>query len=317
MSFTNVNLMTATRDRDFVLSVADLEEFGLSRWAANRRVDAGLWRRLEPGIYLTHPLEPSWRSRARAALLLGGRGAFLSHESAWYLHELTPRAPHTITVGIPRYRRIKPRPGFEFHLRPSGLLVSGALPATAPEETVLDLIERDCDVLDVIGLLTQGFRKRMSRNKILFALERRPRYTQRDLLLNLLGHVDDGVESPLEFSYDTDVEGAHGLPKSRRQVVEKVGSVWIRADRVFDIYHLRIELDGQLGHPGGRTDRDMWRDNAVLLKHGDATLRYRWVNVLGRPCETAAQISVALQQRGWNDNPVKCKPDCTVLEYRA
>lgn len=317
MTSRTTNILVRTRDHDFVMSLADLEQLGISRWAANRRVISGEWQRLAHGIYLTHALNPSWRSRARVALLIAGKEAFLTHESAWFLHGLTQSPPRVITVGVPGKRRINPRPGIRFTRRSSGLLIAGSPRATIPEETVLDLGEQESDVSNIIGVLTHGFRNGLSHRKLMYVLERRSNYARRDLFLKLLNQVQEGVESPLEYSYDTDVEGAHGLPRSRRQQTERISTFRIRADRIFDLYQLRVELDGYLGHPGGPTDRDMWRDNAVLIARGDRTLRYRWANILGRPCETAGQISAALRQGGWDGQPKKCGPECTVLDYRV
>ncbi len=75
---------------------------------------------------------------------------------------------------------------------------------------------------------------------------------------------------------------------------------------------MRCELDGELAHPGGRTDSDTWRDNAVLIERGDITLRYRWGHVALTPCATAAQVAAALRLRGWRGAPRACKPDCPV-----
>src|SRR5690625_6360805 len=65
-----------------ILTTADAQELGLSRWTLKRLVDVGHWQRLFYGIYLTHSAKPNWVSRAQAALLMGGENSFLSHESA-------------------------------------------------------------------------------------------------------------------------------------------------------------------------------------------------------------------------------------------
>jgi len=75
---------------------------------------------------------------------------------------------------------------------------------------------------------------------------------------------------------------------------------------------VRIELDGALAHPDGRTDGDTWRDNAVLIARGEITLRYRWRHVAVTPCVTAVQVSGALRLGGWTGRPHPCGPECAL-----
>src|SRR5690625_7581326 len=151
MTSRTTNILVRTRDHDFGLALADLEQLGMSRWAANRRVISGEWQRLAHGIYLTHALNPSWRSRARLALLIAGKEAFLTHESAWFLHGLTQSPPRVITVGVPGKRRINPRPGMRLTRRSSGLLTAGSPRATIPAQTAVDVGEHERAVSAIIG----------------------------------------------------------------------------------------------------------------------------------------------------------------------
>lgn len=285
-----------------------------STWITDQVVN-GLWQRLAQGIYLTHSAPPSWFSKAQAALFLGGSGAFLSHEAAWFLSRMQKRPPQLITVSIPAQRYLKPRPGIRFFRRNDAPALMGRPWHTAPEETALDLIARITDPVDVIGLLTHGFRAGLHPNRVLDALGQRRRFGKRRLVLDLLSEIEDGVESPLEYLYDRDVERAHGLPQSVKQKTQKINQRWIRLDRLFAEFLVRIELDGELAHPGGRTNADTWRDNAVLVKKGEITLRYRWHHVIAQPCETAGQIVAALKRRGWKQEPKLCKPNCQVNNY--
>src|SRR5699024_4662425 len=111
------------------------------------------------------------------------------------------------------------------------------------------------------------------------ALARRARIRHRALVTDVLAAVADGVESPLEHRYHRDVGAAHGLPRAELQVRERLAGGWIRADCRYRRYRLRVEVDGRLAHPGGRTDADTWRDNAALLATEEITLRYRWRHV--------------------------------------
>lgn len=287
--------------------------FGVSRSWVTRQVAKGIWQRIFPGIFVTDSARISWFSRAQAAVFLGGFGSYLSHESAWFLNRMQTHGPRIITVSTPSTRYIKPRAGVKFFRRADNPVVHGQIPHTREEDTLLDLLANTTDSTEMVGLLTVGLRARINPNQILQKLGERPRFPRRRLILELLGEASHGVESPLEFLYDRDVESAHGLPKARKQLSQKIGGRWIRADRVYEKYLVRVELDGQLAHPGGRTNTDTWRDNAVLLQQGEITLRYRWLHIMKQSCEVAVQVAAALRNRGWKGALKPCGPGCTAV----
>ncbi|MFD1507280.1 hypothetical protein FE374_14180 [Georgenia yuyongxinii] len=143
------------------------------------------------------------------------------------------------------------------------------------------------------------------------AVHARPRLRHRALLRELLEVIARGVESTLEYRYHR-IERAHGLPVSRLQLRQVLDGLWLRADCVYKGLLVRVELDGQLAHPFGRTDKDVWRDNAVSISASELTLRYRWRHVVVTPCEVARQVAIALRSRGWQDTPRPCGPGCAV-----
>ncbi|ACQ78901.1 hypothetical protein Bcav_0639 [Beutenbergia cavernae DSM 12333] len=181
---------------------------------------------------------------------------------------------------------------------------------TEPAVTAVDRVDRAHHADDVVGILTETVRAGVDPERILEAVAARSRMRHRRLVLDVLAAAVAGVESPLEYRYHRDVERAHGLPTSRLQVREVVGGRWIRADVVYEEYSMRSELDGELGHPGGRTDSDTWRDNDVVLDRGQVTLRYRWGHVAGRSCAVAGQVGRGLRTGGWAGSPRRCGPPC-------
>ncbi len=176
---------------------------------------------------------------------------------------------------------------------------------------MLDLLEDTRSDDAATALLCAAIRARRSPLEILDALGRRRRVPGRQVVLDLLADVEAGIEAPLERRYHHQVERRHGLPRAELQVRGVIDGCWIRADCGYTELGLRVELDGEPAHPGGRTDAGVWRDDAVLLTCGDLTLRYRWLHVAGLPCRTAAQVASALQGRGWSGTPVRCSPTCT------
>src|SRR6266480_2201298 len=127
--------------------------------------------------------------------------------------------------------------------------------------------------------------------------------------LRYLARRQSGVVSRI---YHRDVERAHGLPESARQVpFTTPGGRRGRRDRVYEPFGLVIELDGRLAHQPEERWRDKTRDNAAAAD-GKQTLRYGWSQVKWEPCETAAEVARALRRRGWGGRPRPCSPGCPV-----
>jgi hypothetical protein len=305
-------IAAAVRDQAGVVARAQLVAWGADDTWLSRQVDSGRWQRLHRGVFLTHSGPVPWRSRAWAAVLRAGPGAALSHASAARLHDFTAREAGPIQVTIPQSRRVDPAPGIVLHRRSRMPPAAGQPRRTWRGDTVVDLAAAAWTDDDAVGWVCDAVRAGTRPHEIEAALARRTRVRNGALLRDLIQEVAEGVESPLERRYHRDVERRHGLPLSVLQVRQVVGGASIRADAVYDGFGVRAELDGSLGHPGGRTDADTWRDNAVLIERRDITLRYRWRHVAAAPCATAAQVAAALRSRGWNGRPRPCGPRCQV-----
>src|SRR5262249_46969917 len=140
------------------------------------------------------------------------------------------------------------------------------------------------------------------------ALDGRSRHRWRRELAAALRDVELGAQSPLELHHLRHVERAHGLPSGIRQRRSAGRSTrWIDVD--LDEYCLRIELDGRLGHAEDGAFGAHRRDNDAT-RAGHATLRYGWADVLGAPCEVAAEVAAVLAARGWTGRPRRCGPRC-------
>jgi hypothetical protein len=171
----------------------------------------------------------------------------------------------------------------------------GEPPRLTIEDTVLDLCDGS-DIRQVVGWVTQAMQtRRTSVVRLRTALDARSRHSQRQLLVELLGDVAQGVDSPLELRYLRDVERPHGLPEGNRQNVSRFRH---RRDVVYREFGLVVELDGRLGHEGMGRFRDMQRDNHATVS-GEASLRYGQADVAGEPCLVARQVAEVLILRGW------------------
>lgn len=299
-----------TRRRRGVVLTSELKAWGADKAWIKRQVDGGRWQRLHRGVLVTHSGPVSWWARAWAAVLYSGPGTGLSHASAAIVHGWRALGDGAIEVSVPRTRRVRTTPGLVIHHRMTMPPLTAGLPAVVRAHAVVDLVACSRSDDDVVALLCTAVRHGTWPDEILEALASRGRLRGRALLTDVLAGVTEGVESTLEHRYRRDVERAHGLPIGVLQQRQNIGGRWIRADCTYRGWNVRVELDGQLAHPFGRTDDDTWRDNDVLLERGDLTLRYRWSHVAVRPCRTAAQVARALQARGWRGQPRPCGPAC-------
>ena len=137
------------------------------------------------------------------------------------------------------------------------------------------------------------------------------RVRRRRLLCDLLAVVEAGVESPLEYRYDRDVERPHGLPgrsrvpSGRRRTVDSCRPGLHRSRNARRAG--RSPRASRRCHRRRRVARQRRADRAARL-----TLRYRWRHIAGHPCDTAVQVAAALGSQGWAGRPRPCGPGCPV-----
>lgn len=301
-------------------SRSQLLELGMTDEQIARNVRARQWHRSGlPGIYLTFTGPLPYLSRCWAALLYAGDGATLALESAAWLWKLRDDAPSGVAVAIPIARRVTAQPGVlilhRVHLAKRRHPTRNP-PVTTVEDTVLDLVdtaEKDTAAVDVILRACQ--RRLTTTVRLLDSAERRKKMRRRALLLDVLTDVKLGVQSTLERRYFRDVEAAHGLPPGARNRAEgPTGRRRYRDVRYLD-YGVVVELDGRATHPTEERDRDDIRDNELVEVEGTVTLRYGWLPVAGRACDTAGQLGRVLRSRGWRGTLTPCGPSCTAIPF--
>jgi hypothetical protein len=295
-----------------------LLELGLTRTQAATNVDNGRWQRVHPGVYATFtgaldPVQHVW-----AALLHAGRGAVACCSTALWLFQVLDEQPDTLHVSIPEARRVEPVPGVRLHRRralnrPETPVHPAAVPPRIRiEESLLD----ECAVrgeADVVGLVLRATqRRRTTPGRIAGALSTRAYQPKRSLIRDVLAEAEAGVASPLELHYRRRVEVPHRLPVGRRNLldVDEQGRRRYR-DVEYERWRLVVELDGREAHPTDQAFRDLRRDNQVTVT-GRTVLRYGWRDVVGEPCAVAAQVGLALQQRGWSGSVGRCGAGCPI-----
>jgi hypothetical protein len=294
---------------------------GMTTSAVTSKVAHGRWRNMHPGVYAIFTRPASRNARLWAAVLHAGTGAQLSHETAAELLRLTDERCPLIHLMIPAERRISPREGLvvhrSSHLAQGWRFARGVPPHTLVEETILDLLDGAAHFDDAVGWITRAFQRNLTNEgNLRRAMEARKRLRWRARLDEVISMAAGGTDSTLEYRYDTDVERAHALPPARKQVAfTKLDGTRGYRDRYYDRYGLVVELDGRRYHDD-RREHDRRRDNAAAATAG-ATLRYGWDDVTRTPCETAAQVYVALRKRGYAGTLKPCAPACTALAKAA
>lgn len=122
---------------------------GLTPAQIKHRISSERWVQLFAGVYSVFTGPPSPDALRWAAVLWGGAGAVLSHESAADIHGmLDGRPPAVRHVSVPLTRRVRSVPGIEIHLSKyvtELVFPPGVLPVTSPADTVLDLAAGETD----------------------------------------------------------------------------------------------------------------------------------------------------------------------------
>lgn len=303
-----------------VVSRSQAMRAGLSPGMIKFRVRSGRWRQLHPGVYATFTGPPGRGARLWAAVLSAGPGAMLSYQTAAELQGLADKPVNPIHVTVPHARHVMAIDGVCLHRssRAADALQEGSRPPrTRVEETVLDLTQAAATFDDVCGWVTRAIARQLTDEaRLRRAMSDRAKLRWRADLHGLTLAAAGGDHSVLEFRYHRDVEKAHGLPESARQVpFTGPNGRRGRRDRVYEPYGVVVELDGQQAHPAEDQWQDKSRDNAAAAE-GMQSLRYGWLRVTRQPCATAAEVAGVLRRHGWEGRPRPCSPGCPVGQDR-
>lgn len=292
---------------------------GVSPSALGRRVRSGDWQRASRGVYATFTGKSNREAKLWIAVLRAGPGAVLSHETAAELHGFAGKPVREIHVTVPSGRRPaqhRPLPGAVIHrsrnvqAEPHSAWV---LPRTSPEDTLLDLINAASTFNEAYTWICRAIGRGATVPQFLCeALSRRARFRWRTWVTEALAEKEQGLDSPLERRYVKDVERAHGLPAAKRQARRRVGSRNMYLDNLYERYRLCVELDGATTHPVDGRWADTERDNENVASTDIRTLRFGWVSVTERRCQSAQRVADALRRSGWTEDPHACGPDCPV-----
>lgn len=299
-----------------LLSRAQALRCGLNRAAVAHRLATGRWVRAMPGVYRVFTGESSPLADAWAAVLYAGAGASLDAAPSLWLSGVLPQPPPQWAVLVPAHRRVVAQPGSPVTV--SRRLGSWTHPSASPPrlrvETAVLRATQLCStveqVVDVVVLATSS--RRTTAARLTAEARAWPRLRWRALLDQLVSEVEDGVASPLERRWRTDVEIAHALPRGRRNVAVVIAGRRRYRDLRYEPSGVVVELDGRTAHPTAAAFRDRERDNAAA-RSLELALRYGWREVSGDPCGCAGELAGLLRLRGWRGQLRRCGRGCAVV----
>lgn len=289
--------------QDGVIARQQALSLGVTPEQVRRLISEGWWTPFDKGIYLHRLTCPQFIHHAWAGVLRGGGQSALGGQATLYSTGIG-REPDQIVVVIPPGHGVRLRTPLVTLRDGIGRLSyrRGSPSRIRAEDAIVDLAA-EISLEAFVGLVTDSIRARVtSALRVERVLKARQRMRRRGELMEVLADLQ-GIESNLEFRYRRDVERAHRLPRSQRQVARGRS----RFDFYYEEYGVVVETDGRLGHVEGRF-RDLRRDNWHAAS-GLLTMRYGSYDIRSDPCAVAAQVAMALQARGWAGGMARC-PSC-------
>ena len=264
---------------------------GGTKSAIRRRVEAGRWQQLTPGVYRVAGSPSSWRQKLLAECMAWGDEAVASHCSAaalWMLAGFERVTVIEITVARTRSRRnsrhvvhwLSP-------LTAAETTILEAIPVTTPTRTIIDIASVSSrETLEIA--LDDALRRRItSIPRLQWQLKESARGRPGIVILRSLIDARSGSAAIPQSVFETRVlrilKGT-GLPKPELQYHIREGpKVVAIVDFAFPTLRLAIEADGYRWHSGRlRWEHDLARRNA-LTSMGWRVLHITWSALFDRP----------------------------------
>jgi Transcriptional regulator, AbiEi antitoxin/Protein of unknown function (DUF559) len=282
-----------------VVSLHQLQLFGLSPRAVRSRVKGGRLARIHRGVYAVGHGRLTREGRWMAAVLACGPTAVLSHRSAaalWGIRR-TSRARIDVCVASPSAR---PRAGIDVHrsttLHPHDVTKVDGIPCTTIARTLLDL----ADVLD-----RRGVEKAVDQAEVLELFDLR---AVEEVMSRAVGRRGAGVLRRVLAEYDgpalTDREleerfyelcRAAGVPKPEVNSWILLEDGAVKPDFLWRAERLAVETDSWKYHRTRRAfESDRRRDRRLRLE-GWEVVRFTWRDIEREPAEAAAVLARLLR----------------------
>ena len=272
-----------------VVTRAQAGAAGTSVRTVQRRVAAGAWTEVAPGVYLVGGHRFGSESRVRAAGLWGGPGCLVSGTAAAYWHEMLDAPGRVVDLAVPVGTRRRPPAWIRPRRRRVGELDRTEVRGVAVTDIGLTVLETTAVVPNASAFLDRALQRSLSFDELYAAycravgtrgMARAGRY-----LIAAADRADSAIERTLV-----------GLLRRARidgfVVGEPFGNGKI--DVAFPAARIAIEIDSWAWHTDPerfRADRHKGND---LVAAGWTLLRFTWHDIAERPDATVARIRAAL-----------------------
>ncbi|BBY51477.1 hypothetical protein MARA_49450 [Mycolicibacterium arabiense] len=280
------------RDHDGVITLGQARSCGLSRYAVNRLVKSGHWRRCSMGVYFVDDRPFTDAARIRAAVWGNGERAVASGlAAAWWLH-LTKFAPDVVEVTVPRVSNHTKRSGTRLRrrdLRPADVTERNGLRVTVLPLTVVEAAVRRGGGAQ---LMDQALQRHTQLGALWTAHLRNKGRHGSPAARRLLQAADDGARSEAERVMGRLLRAA-GITGWRTN--QRIAGYEV--DVVFREAKVAIEIDGFAFHTDADVfQRDRSKQNAIALA-GYQVLRFTWLDLVEYPERVVAEVRRAIRAR--------------------
>lgn len=277
------------RRHDGVITLAQAQQAGLSRYAVDRRVRAGHWRRCSSGVFFADDRPFTDAARIRAAVWGYGPQAVASGIAAAWWHGLTRYAPPVVDVTVPRASHHPHRDGIRMRrrdLNPADIVERDDLRVTALALTVLEAAVR---LRGGAVLMDSALQRHVELRDLWRAhLKNKGRHGS-PAARRLLQAASDGARSEAERLFGKLLRDG-GITGWRTNY--PVGGY--KVDVAFPDEKVAIEVDGWAFHSDAEVFvSDRKRQNAISLL-GWKVLRFTWFDLTVNPQRVLAEIRHAL-----------------------
>lgn len=302
MRATERSVMALASCQHGVFSLGQARARGMSLSQVKRRLAAGRWRRVLPGVYSVEGAPESWRRQLKAAALWGGPRCVFSHRTAASLWGLissgaevgpvvissTQNRRESADVRVVRVRSLLPRE----------ITFTSGLRVTSIERTLLDLAAEE-STAGLEAMVDEALRKKLTTVERLRAfIERRGGARGMPALRRVVEHragLGGVPESELEARVLSLLDD-NGMPRPVLQQKVRAQGQRYRLDFRFEGAPVVIEADGYAWHSTVEAfEADRRRVNALTAR-GFRVLRWTWAALDERPDELLDELRGVLEQ---------------------
>ena len=269
---------------------------GISVGQIRHRVTTGRWQVIHPGVYRSADHDLTAAARVRAAGLWGGEHAYLAgHAAAWWWG-LTPKAPATVELVIPRRENRRSRPGTRVVRRDLDWADRASLRAAKVTGLALSAL---CGAT-AIGAEGAALLDRALQVRVGFAEVRSAHY--RTLGTRGSARAGELLRAAADRSAAASERLFIGLLKSAGLRGWQVNYPWnptddsTTIDVAFVAELVAIEIDGWAWHhQPDRFQRDRRKQND-LTRAGWTILRFTWFDLTNRPDGVIRDVQDAINR---------------------